>query len=217
MLVTQGKPLKHWSRGTTPTTEIVIHESVTRGRDTTLKVLANRGLSVHLTIDLDGTVEQHAPLDRQCAHAGSPHNKRSVAVEVINRYYGDKAIEGEIVIDAVWAHKGKYIVPPAVQLEGVWQTVMHVTSTCPTIRRVFPGVVLDVFVWGRFPWLRKTPTKRPPGIAAHHRWDHADGLVPEFYCVLRDLGHAPDAAYQLTLAAASSGLRATPVEAPGAT
>lgn len=207
----QGKQLRHWSRGTTKTTEIVIHESVTRGRDTTLSVLANRGLSVHLTVDLDGTVEQHAPLDRQCAHAGSPHNKRSVAVEVINRYYGDKAIEGERVIDAVWVHKGRYIMPPAVQLEAVWQTVVHVIASCPTIPRTFPGVVLGAFVWGRYPWLRKTPTKRPPGIAAHHRWDHADGLVPEHYCVLRDLGHSPAAAYQHTLDAAQSGKRSTPV------
>jgi hypothetical protein len=212
-MIAAGKPLKHWSRGTTKTTEIVIHESVTRGRDTTLSVLADRGLSVHYTIERDGGVEQHAPLDRQCAHAGSPHNRRSVALEVINRYYGASAVEGELVIDAVWAHRKKYIVPTPEQLEATWGVVVEVLAACPDIPRSFPGVDGDTFRWARYPWATQPP-KRPGGIVAHHRWDHADGLFPEHYCLMRSLGHSRAMAYQLTLDAARSGKRSTPVRSP---
>lgn len=206
--------LKHWSRGTTKTTEIVIHEPAVRGRAATLATLSRKGLSVHYTIERDGSVEQHAPLDRQCAHAGSPHNRRSVALEVINRYYGASAVEGELVIDAVWAHRKRYIVPTPEQLEASWGVVAEVLAACPDIPRSFPGVVEgDTFRWGRYLGA-PMPAKRPWGIVAHHRWDHADGLFPEHYCLMRSLGHSPGAAYQLTLDAARSGKRATPVPLP---
>lgn len=207
--------LKHWSRGTTKIVEIVIHEPAVRGRAATLKTLAGKGLSVHYTIERDGSVEQHAPLDRQCAHAGSPHNRRSVGVEVINRYYGASAVEGEKVIDAVWAHRKRYIVPTPEQLEATWCVVVEVLAACPDIPRAFPGIDGDTFRWARYPWATQ-PTKRPGGIVAHHRWDHADGLFPEHYCLMRSLGHEPAMAYQLTLDAACSGKRATPVVRPGA-
>lgn len=206
--------LKHWSRGTTKIVEIVIHEPAVRGRAATLKTLAAKGLSVHYTIERDGSVEQHAPLDRQCAHAGSPHNQRSVGVEVINRYYGASAVEGELVIDAVWAHRRRYIVPTPEQLEATWGVVVEVLAACPDIPRSFPGVDGPKFRWGRYPWLTGHLARRPGGIVAHHRWDHADGLVPEHYCLMRSLGHEPAMAYQLTLDAARSGKRATPVPLP---
>lgn len=212
--------LKHWSRGTTKVTELVIHEPAVRGRAATLKTLAAKGLSVHYTIERDGSVEQHAPLDRQCAHAGSPHNRRSVGLEVINRYYGASAVDGELVIDAVWAHRKRYIVPTPEQLEATWGVVVEVLAACPDIPRSFPGARPigkpegEVFVWGRYPWLATQPTRRPGGIVAHHRWDHADGLFLEHYCLMRSLGHEPAMAYQLTLDAARSGKRATPVPLP---
>lgn len=208
--------LKHWSRGKTTVTELVIHEPAVRGRAATLKTLAAKGLSVHFTIERDGSVEQHAPLDRQCAHAGSPHNRRSVGLEVINRYYGASAVEGELVIDAVWAHRKKYIVPTPEQLEATWGVVVEVLAACPDLPRSFPGAAGDTFRWGRYPWLAKEPARRPGGIVAHHRWDHADGLFPEHYCLMRSLGHSPSMAYQLTLDAARSGKRSTSIVQPGA-
>lgn len=45
------------------------------------RVLTNRGLSVQLFLDGDGTVYQYVDLDTVCSHAGSPTNGRSIGIE----------------------------------------------------------------------------------------------------------------------------------------
>lgn len=213
-LYPEGTPLTHFSRGLTRVDEIVIHESVTRTRAATVGVLRHKGLGVHLIVDRDGSVTQHAPLSSACAHAegfGRPslHNERSVAVEVVNRYYGAKVLDGEDTIPAVWAHRGVYILPAAVQLEALW-SVLRVLEAELVLPLAFPGWRRDWlgrrrFVWGRL------KRHEIPGVMAHHRWHHADGLFPEHYCLVRSLGWSPAEAYQLTITAASSGLRKTVV------
>lgn len=199
----QGKPLHGYSRGKTPITQIVIHESVTSSRESTINVLAPQGYGVHIIVDRDGSVTQHVPFAKAAIHAegfGKPslHNETSIAVEVVNRYYGAHASQGETVIDAPWAHKGKYIVPTDEQLEAVWTTIQAICAEF-SIPVVFPGVKADGalhFVWGRI------PVHEVPGVMAHHRWAHSDGLYPEHYCWLRFLGHPPAMASGLTRAAA---------------
>lgn len=212
MTETQGAPLRSWSRGKTTTDVIVLHESVTSSRAKTVAVLAAQGFSVHFIVDRDGSVTQHAPLDRQCAHAGGVYNRRSVGIEVVNRYYGSQGDEGEPDIQTCWAHKGWYILPTAVQCEAVWQLIGRIRAEVPTIPLAFPAMFLDGaqrFTWGRFPKGRALVMRKLAGIVAHHRVDHADGLFVEHYAKTRDLGHPPDEAYTLTVAAASSGSRVT--------
>lgn len=210
--------LNSYPRGRTPVDEIVLHESVTSTREATLGVLRRRGLGVHYVVDRDGSVTQHVPHDRACAHAegfGKPslHNERSIAIEVVNRYYGAAAQPGEDVIDAVWAHRGRYIVPTVQQLEAVWLLVVRVCGELG-IPLAFPGVQRLAlvgprrFVWGR---LRQHEV---PGVMAHARWAHADGLYVEHYCLLRSLGHWPPEATALTRDAASRGVRQTPIPVP---
>jgi len=217
-IVTNGTPLNAYPRGKTPIDEIVIHESVTGSRVATLGVLQRRGLGVHYVVDRDGSITQHVPLAMACAHAEgfgqrSLHNERSVAIEVVNRYYGAGASQGDHVIDAVWAHRGRYIVPTGVQLEAVWQLVMGTASELE-LDVTFPGVqrMLKVgpkrFVWGRI------KTHEVPGVVAHARWAHADGLFVEHYLLLRSLGHEPGPALQHTIDAASRGVRQTPIPVP---
>lgn len=186
--------------------QIVLHESVTSSRASTLAVLKRRGLGVHLIVDRDGTVTQHAPLGEQCAHAGRL-NRRSIAVEVVNRYYGRHADDTDRVIDAVWAHRGRYIVPPLVQCEAVWGVVEDLLGSHATIPSAFPGVTDAGFTWGRLPLMQRV--RVPAGILAHHRTDHADGLFLEHYCWQRAHDRSPALAWKRTLEAASSGLRVT--------
>lgn len=54
-----------------------------RGAEAVHRVLVQRGLSVHFTLDLEGRLVQHADLDRRCAHAGSVGN-RGLGVEASN-------------------------------------------------------------------------------------------------------------------------------------
>jgi len=201
--------LPSWDRKGATIDQVLLHESVTSSRASTLRVLKARGLGVHLIIERDGSVTQHAPLADQCAHAGGKHNKRSVAVEVVNRYYGAQAPGMVPTIQAVWAHRGWYVLPTAVQCEAVWGVVVDLHESIATIPLVFPGALNGRFVWGRLPLMQRV--RVPAGVMAHHRTDHADGLFPEHYCVLRMLDFAPLDAYRLTIDAASSGLRVTPI------
>lgn len=210
-----GVPLPSWPRKGAVIDEIVLHESVTGSRKATLGVLKARGLSVHCIVDRDGSVTWHAPLEEQCAHAGSRHNRRSVAVEVVNRYYGAQAGPLDETIPATWAHRGVYILPTPSQLEAVWQTVVEIHEEIATIPLVFPGVDDTGFRWGRYSWLQRIPGRLPAGVVAHHRFDHADGLVPEHYCVMRAHDWQPADAYRLTVEAASSGRRVTPIPLRG--
>jgi len=207
-----GEPLQSWSRNDATVDQVVIHESVTSSRANTVRVLEARGLSVHYIVDRVGSVTQHAPLADQCAHAGGKHNRRSVAVEVVNRYYGSQGAEGEPDIAAVWAHRGWYILPTIQQCEAVWLLLVDVHERIATIPLTFPGVIKGSFTWGRLPLLQRL--RVPPGIMAHHRTGHADGLFPEHYCVLRALDFSSLAAYRLTVEAASSGRRSTPIAHP---
>lgn len=189
------------------TSLIVLHESVTYTREAAVSVLLCRGLGVHYTVDRDGSVQQHAPLSRYCYHAGAGRNVTSVGVEIINRYYGDHAVAGEDVIDAVWAHKGRYILPTEAQIAAVWDLVHELGGELGI--GDYPSGTGDTFRWGRDPRV----TRAFRGVTAHHRWAHADGLVPEHYCWLRARGLEHAEAWAETLAAASSGQRVTTTEA----
>ena len=74
--------IHHWTGGSRPGPQV-------------FDVLRQRGLSVHLCVDPDGTVWQFCDLDRRCSHAGSlddwdhdghelSANAWSIGVEVVN-------------------------------------------------------------------------------------------------------------------------------------
>ena len=205
---TWGKPLPSQSRRGVEPDEIVIHESVTATAADAVAVLARRKLSVHFAVDRDGTVTQHVPLAKSAIHAGGRHNRRSIAIEVANAYYGDRAREGDDVISAAWAHRGRYILPTREQCEAVWRLVQELTTRLDGIPLAWPGADGSRFVWGRI------PRDEVPGIMAHHRWQHADGLFVEYYCLLRHAaGMDAWAAYGQAKADASARERLTPVPA----
>jgi hypothetical protein len=216
LTIKPGTPLRALKRKEEPV-EIILHESVTRSRKAACKILKKKRCSVHYSNDRDGSVHRHAdPRKYYTIHAGRGHNKRSIGIEIINRYYGKYAADGEKVIDAVWAHKGKYILPTRVQMESVWRLIQHLEVEFDEIPIEFPCVARDgtgdnrrqfVFRWGR----HKEHTK--PGITAHHRHHHADGLFAEHYCFMRSLGYSPDVSFDGTVTEASCGHRNTYMKA----
>lgn len=185
-----------------PLDQVVFHESVTRG--SAIGILKRRKLSINYEISPAGVIVEHCPPERRTAHAGGAHNARSVGVEHVSRYYGKAARDGEMVIPARWAHKGKYIVPPQVQCESSWRLTRWLCIAYD-IPFAWPGLEHDDkdFRWGRI------KDHDQPGIMAHHRWAHADALFFEYYCLLRYGGMERQDAYEAAIRSASSGLRVT--------
>lgn len=207
----KGWPRKNTRKREEDPDEIILHESVTRTRKGCHGVLKRRGLSVEYTGARDGSVHQHVKdvTKRYCLHSGGKHNKRSIAIEVINRYYGKSANKDETVIKAHWAHKKKYILPTPKQLESVWKLVCHLDTVFDTDLRRFPGIhSTKGFCWGRSKYAAKAP-----GTKAHHRWHHADALFVECYCACRDRGLSAVEAFEWVLTSAQAGKRYTPMPA----
>jgi hypothetical protein len=66
----------------------VCHWDVCLNSSSCFKVLENRGLSIHFTIDNDGTIRQHLDMNHVAYHAGSRKwNEASIGVELSNAYY----------------------------------------------------------------------------------------------------------------------------------
>jgi hypothetical protein len=212
-MITQGTQFPGFSRGKTKLDEIVLHESVSPTREKCISDLLGKKLSVHFSVDRDGSVHQHLDPKYAGAHAEgfnkpSLHNERSIAIEVINPYYGSRATLEHEVIKAVWAHKGKYILPTPEQLNATWDLV---ESQCAqnAVPCIFPGMTLSgqvaTFKWGRL------IKHEIPGVMAHARWAHADALFVEHYCAMRSLGWMAEFAYQLTVDSGASGKRKTDI------
>ncbi len=152
-----------------PVTEVVVHESVTRSAEGTVAVLKRRGLGVHLIVAPDGRVTQHGDLaSDRLAHAGG-HNGPSVGIEVVNPYYGDQLRKGSPwsrVIDAPWAHRGRYVVPTAEQAEAAAQLVAWLSSPAAglSIPRTWVGLAGTRLAMGTV----AGADARRPGIYAHH-------------------------------------------------
>ena len=112
-------------------TEVVVHESVTRSAEATVRVLVRRGLGVHLVVAPDGRVTQHGDLAHdRLAHAAG-HNGPSVGIEVVSPYYPAYLRDGlpwRRTLEAPWAHRGRYVLPTPEQAEALARLVGWLTS-----------------------------------------------------------------------------------------
>lgn len=182
----------------------ILHESVTKTWRQAVNVLLRRRLGVQIVIHTDGSVTQHADLLAQCSHCGGGRNKGTIGIEAVNRYYGKHAQRGDAVIDAVWAHKRRYILPTQEQMGTLWTVVQWLASERAGVPLAFPAVTGPDFYWGR---VKVSP--KASGIVAHHRSAHADGLFAEHYLLCRNMGMVHPVAWDTTIAAASCGRRRT--------
>lgn len=183
---------------------IVVHESVTSkgfGRGGVIDVLTRRHLGVQLVVHRNGEVSQHADLLASSPHAGGGKNTGSVGLELVSPYYGSRATADDTVIDARWAHKGRYITLSLEQLESCWIVAQWLAEQL-VIPLTWPGIAVDdKFVWGR------KKGAYAPGLVAHCRWHHSDGLYAEHFMLCRHRGYSPEDAVTQTMAAAQKGGR----------
>ena len=64
----------------------VCHRDAALNADSCYKILKKRGLSIHFTIDNDGTIFQYLDMNHIAYHCGK-HNPTTVGVEISNAYY----------------------------------------------------------------------------------------------------------------------------------
>ena len=196
-------------------TELVVHETVTRGVESTLGVLKKRGLSVHLVLGPDGQRTQHGDLATDVLwHAGPVHNGPSFGVEVVNPYYPRllrKGLPWERSIDAPWAHEGQYVLPTPAQAEAIAGLVRWATSVpAPGIEvpRRWPGLRGGSLQLGPLAEAQRSL----PGVLAHHYFGHADGAWLVLYAWLRlEAGLAPSVAFDEAVRRATGVRRAADV------
>lgn len=241
--IVQGEPMRGYSRGKTKVTQIVLHESVTTDREKCVSVLDARDLSIHFSVERDGTIQQHLDIAKAGAHAegfGKPslHNEASIAIEVCGIYYGHRLARAKserpdlyadaetisgVWVDRAWnAAKGAfsnperlYVVPTLAQLEAVWTLVLSLTAGVGAPPLAFPACDDEHEESVEFGWGSWASHEGAAGVMAHHRWAHADALFVEHYCLARSIGYGPEGALLATLAAASSGRRRTVLDRPG--
>jgi hypothetical protein len=178
---------KNAQRGGKPVSEVILHETVTASSRATVDVLLQRGLGVHFIVGPDGIIRQHGDLVTDELWHASSHNDNSVGIEVVNPYYPKFRPTNSpwtTVIDAPWAHEGKYVVPTLEQAEATCLLTSWLcgdTSGALTIPRVWPGLQGKQLALGRI----AGGEKRSPGIWAHYYFGHADGAWLALYCWLR--------------------------------
>jgi hypothetical protein len=207
---------KHRKRKPQTTTEIVVHESVTRSRATTERVLDKRNLGVHLMIDAAGAVTQHADLgSHRVVHCRS-HNGPSVGVEVINPYEPRHLREGSpwkrVMDPALWAHKGKYVLATLAQCEALaavigWLTELELVAIPPLFHGLVPTNP-QRWYFHQVPGMdgsdKNDLADRRPGIWSHEQiGDHSDGSWPTLVAHLILSGVEPEAAYEQAIGIAS--------------
>lgn len=166
--------------------ELVLHETVTSSAKATLDVIQQRNLGVHLIVGSDGIVYQHGDLRTDLLWHAGEHNPRSVGIEIVSPYYPDGMPRNGAwsrVINAKWAHRGKYVVPPPEQAEVVSELVDWLTSGEAkglSIPKTWVGLSDQ-----RMCMVRTPKSALGPGIYAHMFFGHADGAWFSLYTWLR--------------------------------
>jgi hypothetical protein len=178
--------------------ELILHETVTRSTKATVDVLLKRRLGVHLIVGGDGEITQYGDLafDR-LAHAGG-HNGPSVGIEVVNPYYPrftSPKLPWQKVIDAPWAHEGRYVLPTPEQAEATAVLVQLLTDGAIdglSIPRCWRGMSGSTLAMDRVPG----GDTRAAGVWAHTYFHHADGAWLVLYAWLRlEAGLEADVAF----------------------
>jgi len=230
--------LGHDRRGKT-IDRFVFHEPAVAELGPTIRILQAKNLSVHYTIDRDGSILEHCPIERYTAHAGIPgkttgYNTRSVGLEFINRYYGHREYQvrasplysGEfktplikgIWVDRAWSASTKtfanpereYIMLTKVQLEAGHLLTQYLLDDRGLRASVKGWAGISKDWRGHEVYNWGTQAGSDSnGVKPHAFWAHADGRVPAYYALLRDRGLSCDEAYERTVADASSMKRQT--------
>ncbi len=201
---------RNQTRSSTSVNELIVHETVTRSVRDTVKVLNERGLGVHLIMGPNGEITQHGDLLDDLLWHASQHNPMSVGIEVVNPYYPKYLKAGmpwTKVINAGWAHKGRYVVPTPKQAEAVARLIFWITSSKVkglSIPRKWIGLSGNRLAMEQV----SGANRRNPGVYAHTYFNHADGSWLILYAYLRiNKGRTQDQAYNEAIRLATTSNR----------
>jgi hypothetical protein len=179
----------HWDERTDPTgskiNTIVLHWDVANSSKQCYDVLVNRGLSIHLMIDRDGTVYQSLDFVKRAWHARGA-NDESIGIEINNQFYVNQQ-------NPSWPRKEIYSRDPRSgipykhldfteqQKTRVVQVVEALCKVVPTIPRSLPPKGSDGKIITRL--LNKNEIK---GAVGHFhtspgKIDPGDSLWPLLY------------------------------------
>jgi hypothetical protein len=121
----------------------------------------------------------------------------------INAAVGREVLVGDECPWSLWKEKDQnitFVVPTKMTLEATYKLTKNICILY-NIPIVFPGVDNNTkeFIWGRV-----LECKVLPGINAHHRVEHSDGLFEEHYIICRFNDYTVDEAYEETIKATKS-------------
>ena len=166
---------------TQPPEHIVIHESVTRSRESTVRILKGKGYGVHFMIDADGSITQHCdPMTESPTHANQL-NSSSIGIEIVNPYYPHLWGDPWFVLEPAqwWTHVPKdkdpeWVAPTEKQIQACSALVSWLCEQIPSVPLEFPTKDLGPRKTRIKGW--KDKAKPKPGIVAHRDFaSHADG------------------------------------------
>jgi hypothetical protein len=173
-----------------------------------IKSLAAEGFSTHFTISRTGQIKQHAPLGNRTKASG-PVNAATVAVDLVNppiqsssekkKKFVNKSEKETAypILDQGFMRTGHLLNTPA-QCEALWQLIKKVQGKASNFPIQFPCSAGE----GGFAPAKATGYKNP-GIIAHQRFNHADGVFAEYYCLARSKGIQKMKAWYAAAGAAS--------------
>lgn len=166
---TRKRPLEHF----------VIHETAGNTANGCKQTLHNRFLGVHLILDRDGRLSNHADLETDvCWHAGQLNNS-SIGIEVVNPYAPSLAkIEYDAITAPWWCwcpnkEDRRYVLPTTTQQRIVSRLIPWLCGQLK-ILYVFPTKDLSLSKQRINKWFLRT--KPEAGIVAHRDFSsHSDG------------------------------------------
>jgi Hemopexin/N-acetylmuramoyl-L-alanine amidase len=189
------------------------------------------GFASQFYVQSDSSIAQHYDVVQLVQHA-EQRNRHSVGIEFVNQVWasagdapggvfrppaGTRNRSPREVLPArpppggkekaIWGERAFYIVPPADQLEALWQLVKLLLDTVPAIPRVWLSLehseANNLFLMSKWPELYGCPhpTCSRAGIYSHYNvGGHTDGSFLTLYTWLRQQGlssgAAPGSAFQ---------------------
>lgn len=191
-----GEPHFWATRRISPLRHCVLHETAGRSAASAKRTLKNhpKHYGVHLLLDRDGSLSQHADLASEvCVHANQL-NATSVGIEIVNPYAPSLAYVDPIeTIPARWwtwcpvKADRRYVLPTPEQLDRLLVVIPWLCATLG-IPYVFPTAGLTARQRKIIGW-DKRPRARPAhGVVAHRDFStHADGRYPLEYLIAAQL------------------------------
>ncbi len=191
VVLRRGVQFKAQARSAKGTDSQIFHLSAGPGNPSLY--FRDKGLGVHLFVELDGAVWVGGDLLGAMSHAGFL-NARTIAYEVRNSsVIFDPQGSGQVwahalndrFLKARWAWRQVMVLPTDAQLDALWRVFSWVQEACADhLKRSWWGLSNSGISHDRLP-----STGYKPGIGAHRHYStHGDGVIEASYLFYRAQG-----------------------------